>query len=83
MPQFTSFSRVRYYFNRFCNHNDNDNNDNTKTWFVERINGLRLWVNESPTTYEELEQKLKELFRLFGFQEDVEDIPDGYVITFE
>ena len=80
MPQFTTFRRARAYFNQI--RHDSDSNG---MWFVEKIHGLRLWISpdEPILTEEELQDKLQNLFRSFGFQENLDEIPDGYIVTFE
>ena len=79
MPAFTSFRRVQHYFEKYYDSNDE------RMWFVEKVNGLRLWIKSSDviSTYEVLQQQLQHLFRLFGFQEDVQEIPSGYLVTYE
>jgi hypothetical protein len=80
MPQFTTFRRARAYFNRICH--DSDSNG---MWFVERINGLRLFISQDEpiTSEDDLQHKLQNLFRSFGFQENLNEIPEGYHVTFE
>ena len=80
MPQFTTFRRARAYFNRI--RHDSDSNG---MWFVERINGLRLFISQDEpiTSEDDLQHKLQNLFRSFGFQENLDEIPEGYLVTFE
>lgn len=78
MPEFTTFRLVRRYFNHISS--DPDSNG---MWFVERINGLRWFVQQPITTYEQLQHELQQIFRLFGVQDPINEIPDGYIVTYE